>query len=91
MKVKIGKYEYEKSSRKDKKLMTMVDGKRVHFGNPKYEHFKDRTGHWKSMDHNDKERRKNYLTRSAGIKDKSGKLTKDNPLSPNYHARRILW
>ena len=91
MKVKIGKYEYEKSSRKDKKLMTMVDGKRVHFGNPKYKHWKDKTGIWKSMDHNDKERRKNYLTRSAGIKDKDGKLTKDNPSSPNYHARKILW
>jgi hypothetical protein len=89
--MKIGKYTYEKSSRKDKKLMTVVNGVRVHFGNPAYQHFKDRTGIWKSLDHGDKVRRKNYLTRSAGIKDKSGKLTKDNPLSPNYHARRILW
>lgn len=89
--VKIGKYNYEKSTRKDKKLMTVVYGKVVHFGNPAYQHFKDRTGIWKSLDHGDKDRRKNYLTRSAGIKDKSGKLTKDNPLSPNYHARRILW
>ena len=89
--VKIGKYNYEKSSRKDKKLMTVVDGVTVNFGNPSYKHFKDKTGIWKSLDHNDKKRRKNYLTRSAGIKDCKGKLTKDNPLSPNYHARRILW
>lgn len=38
-----------------------------------------------------KEARKNYLARSAGIRDKSGKLTKDNPLSANYWSRRYLW
>ena len=37
---KIGKYTYEKSTRKDKKLMTIVDGKKVHFGFPKMQHFK---------------------------------------------------
>ena len=92
--MKIGKYVYEKSSRKDKKLMTVVNGKVVHFGNlkpPANQHFKDKTGIYKSLDHNDPKRRKNYLTRSAGIKDKNGNLTKDNPESPNYHARRILW
>ena len=25
------------------------------------------------------------------IKNKSGKLTKNDPMSPNYHSRRILW
>ena len=90
--VKIGKYEYQKSTRKGKKLMTVVDnGTTVHFGDSSMQHFKDKTGIWKSLDHGDKERRKNYLVRSAGIKDKSGKLTKDNPLSSNYHSRRILW
>lgn len=89
--VKIGKYNYQKSNRKDKKLMTVVDGKKVHFGNPNYQHFKDRTGIWKKLDHGDPKRRENYLTRTAGIKNKDGKLTKDIPSSPNYHARRILW
>ncbi len=89
--MKIGKYNYEKSTRKDKKLMTIVDGKRVHFGNPNYQHFKDKTGIWKKLDHNDAERRKNYLSRASGIKNKQGKLTKDIPSSPNYHAIRILW
>jgi hypothetical protein len=89
--VKIGKYNYEKSTRKDKKLMTKVNNKLIHFGNPEYQHFKDKTGIWSKLDHGNKERRKNYLTRSAGIKDKNGKLTKDDPESPNYHARKILW
>lgn len=37
------------------------------------------------------EARKNYLSRSAGIKDKSGKLTKDDKFSANYWARKKLW
>ena len=35
--------------------------------------------------------RKSYLARSAGIRDKSGKLTKNNKNSANYWARRVLW
>jgi len=34
---------------------------------------------------------KNYMSRSAGIRNKKGKLTKDNILSANYWARRDLW
>ena len=89
--VKIGKYNYEKSNRKNKKLVVIVNNKKIHFGDSRLQHFKDKTGIWASLDHNDKERRKNYLTRSAGIKRKDGTLTKDDPTSPNYHSRRILW
>ena len=91
MKVKIGKYFYEKSPVKNKKLRVVVDNKTIDFGDTRYQHFKDKTGIWKSLDHNDPVRRKNYLTRSAGIKNKNGKLTKDDPTSPNYHSIRILW
>ncbi len=93
--VKIGKYNYEKSTRKDKKLMVKVkkDGKEklIHFGARDMEHYYDKTRIWKELDHKNEKRRKNYLTRSAGIKDKEGNLTKNNPMSPNYHSRRILW
>lgn len=41
--------------------------------------------------HKDKKRRNSYLKRSAGIRDKNGNLTKDDPFSANYWARRILW
>ena len=88
--VKIGKFNYEKSNRKFKKLFTIVDGKEIHFGDTRYEHFKDKTGIHKNLDHNDPKRRKNYLTRTANQRNKDG-LTKDNVKSPNYHARRILW
>tara|TARA_R110002095_G_scaffold187201_1_gene164472 strand:- start:76 stop:357 length:282 start_codon:yes stop_codon:yes gene_type:complete len=89
--IKVGKYRYQKSTRPGKKLMTVVKGRTIHFGDSSLEHFKDKTGIWKSKDHNDKTRQKNYLTRSAGIKNKKGQLTKDNPESANYHARRLLW
>ena len=88
---KIGKFFYEKSSRKDKKLMVRVEGKLIHFGNPLYGHFQDKTGIWKNLDHNDPKRRENYLTRSGGIKNKKGELTKNIITSPNYQARKILW
>lgn len=89
--VKVGKYDYMKSKRKDKKLMVVVNGKTIHFGNPKYQHYKDKTGLWKDLDHLDPKRRKNYLARSKGITNKEGKLTKDIETSANYHAIRVLW
>ena len=46
----------------------------------------------KDYKHNySKEARKNYLTRSAGIKNKSGKSTKNDKFSANYWARKDLW
>ena len=89
--VKIGKYTYEKSTKPDKKLMVIVDGKKIHFGSSKMEHYKDRTGIWKSKDHLDKGRRENYKKRAGGIKDKSGSLTYKDPTKANYHAYHILW
>ncbi len=90
--VKVGKYNYELSTAKGKKLMVVVNNKIIHFGASGMEHFKDKTGLLpKSLNHGDKERRKNYLTRTAKIKDGKGKLTKDNPNSANFHARRVLW
>jgi len=71
------------SSKEGKKKMVLVkrgDKKKlVHFGEKGYKH-----------NYSDKAK-KNYLTRSAGIKNKSGELTKNDPFSPNYWSRRILW
>tara|TARA_R110002033_G_scaffold6414_2_gene25202 strand:- start:289 stop:561 length:273 start_codon:yes stop_codon:yes gene_type:complete len=89
--VKINGYFYKKSTRPNKKLMTFVDGRAIHFGSRDMEHYKDRTGYWSKLDHNDKIRRKNYLARSAKITNKRNEYTKDNPAYSNYHARRILW
>lgn len=56
--------------------------KLIHFGDSSMKDFRQ---------HRDPERRKNFLQRSAGIRDGAGKLTKDNKLSANYWSRRILW
>ena len=36
-------------------------------------------------------RKKNYLARSGGIRNKAGQLTKNDKFSANYWARRDLW
>jgi len=71
-----------KSTRKGKKLMVLTpQNKIIHFGHSSYEDY---------TQHKDKQRQKNYCNRSAGIKDKQGKLTKNNKEKANYWARR-LW
>lgn len=41
--------------------------------------------------HKNPERRKNYRTRSAGIRNAEGHLTKDDKNSANYWSRKINW
>lgn len=91
MSVKIGKYEYSKSTRPNKKLMVKVNNKWIHFGDAKMQQFKDRTGIWEMTNHHDPIRRKKYLARAKGIKDKDGNLTWKDPNSANFHSVHILW
>ena len=64
-------------------VYVMKEGKKklIHFGAKGMEDYRQ---------HKDKDRRKSYLARSAGIRDKNGKLTKDDKNSANYWAR-TLW
>ena len=89
----MNKLKFEKSKVKNKKYSVISpSGKKINFGDLRYEHFKDTAlGLYKNLDHNDKQRQKNYCNRSAGIKDKEGKLTKNNKNSPNFYARKYLW
>lgn len=74
-----------RSTKPNKKYMVYAKDKYtgkvklIHFGDRAYKHNYSKTA-WKS-----------YMARSAGIKDKYGRLTKDNPGSANYWARRVLW
>ena len=86
--------EFKKSTRKGKKYMVRTPkGKLIHFGASSMQQFKDTTGLglYTHLNHGDKERRKRYLARAKGIKDKNGNLTWKNPESPNYYAVRYLW
>lgn len=50
-----------------------------------------RFGH-RGYKHNySKSAKSNYLSRSAGIRDKSGNLTMNDKFSPNYWSRKVLW
>lgn len=69
----------EPSTRKNKKWMVKrPDGKYVHFGDSRYEDF---------TQHQDEERRKQYLARSGKI---IGNWRNDK-YSPNQLSREILW
>jgi hypothetical protein len=74
------------SKLKNKKMSVyiMKDGKRklIHFGDSSMEDF---------TQHKDQTRRKSYLARAKGIKNKEGKLTYLDKTSPNYYSVRYLW
>jgi hypothetical protein len=84
-------YTYSLSDKKNKKLKVVVDGKTIHFGDPNYQNYQDRTGLLpKSQIHGDDKRRLAYLNRATKIKDSTG-FAYLNPKSPAYHSVRILW
>ena len=56
--------------------------KLIHFGNTDYEDF---------TQHKDEKRRKSYLARAKGIKEKEGNLTYKDKNTKNYWAIRTLW
>ena len=79
-------YKPYKSTSKGKKGMVYVmkgDKKRlIHFGDANMEDF---------TQHKDPVRRKSYLARAKGIKNKAGEFTWLDKNSANYYARRYLW
>lgn len=79
-------YKPFKSTAKNKKfsVYVMKNGKKklLNFGDSRYSDFRE---------HKDKKRRQAYLKRSAGIRDKNGKLTMNDKNSRNYWSRRWLW
>lgn len=86
--------EFKKSTNKNKKYMVKTpSGKWIHFGAREMEHYKDSTGLglYSHLNHGDKERRRKYLARAKGIKNKNGELTWNNPESANYYAVKYLW
>lgn len=65
--LKLGAKSVDYSDRKNSKyVVTLEDGKKVHFGSTKYEDY---------LIHHDEERKKKYLARAKKIKNKQGELT----------------
>lgn len=79
-------YQPFPSESKNKKysVYVMKDGKRkiIHFGDTRYEHYRDILGYYSELNHYDKDRRKRYYSRHGESTDKT---------SPKYWSHRILW
>ena len=79
-------YKPFKSKVKGKKgsVYVLKDGKKrlIHFGDSSMT--EKRKGASKAQ-------QKSYLARSAGIRNKEGKLTKNDKNSANYWSRRVNW
>ncbi len=69
----------------------LSDGRRVNFGDRRYQHFKDRIGLWRSLDHGDRKRRANYRRRHGAIRTSDGKRAVDVKHSPAWFSYRYLW
>ena len=79
----LGAESLDYSSRKNNKYMVKLpNGKKIHFGSPKYEDF---------LIHKDEVRRDKYRALVMKIKNKQGELTYTNPESPNFWAINLLW
>ncbi len=65
--------------------------KKIGFGMKGMQQFKDKIGYYKSLDHGDPVRRKSYLARAKGIKDKQGNLTWKDKNSANWWSVHKLW
>ena len=92
--IKIGKYEYEKSSKKDKKLQTTVNKKIIHFGgNPETsKHYFDKTGLLnKDLNHKDNKIKKAWYARHSQVKNKKGDYVIKDASSASYHSAKVLW
>ena len=80
---KLGAESLDYSTRKNNKYMvTLPEGKKVHFGSPKYHDY---------LFHKDEERRDRYLSRATKIKNRQGELTHELIESPNFWSSKLLW
>tara|TARA_R110001592_G_scaffold32722_1_gene114366 strand:+ start:207 stop:449 length:243 start_codon:yes stop_codon:yes gene_type:complete len=77
-------YSPIKSNRKHKKYMVMTKKGIIHFGDKRYEQFKDKIGLYKHLDHLDPKRRELYYKRHGDRNTKNKETAK-------YWSHIILW
>lgn len=75
-------YKPVKSTRKHKKYMVLTKNGVKHFGDTRYQQYKDKLGNYKHLNHLDKERRRLYYARHGDTKDKD---------TSKYWSHKILW
>jgi hypothetical protein len=79
------KYIIQKSTRKNKKYMVFVDGKMIHFGDTRYQHYEDKTylKLYSNLNHYDEERQNNYKKRHN--------KTRHKLYSASWFSDNYLW
>lgn len=86
--------EFKRSTKEFKKYMVRTPkGKLIHFGDNRYEHYKDNTGLglYSHLDHKNEKRRRLYRTRHKGILTKEGKPAYLDREQPSFYSWRFLW
>lgn len=66
-----------------KKYYAIVDGKKVYFGDIRYQHYYDKMGYYELLNHCDPTRRKSFHQRHHKSKNKVG--------TPGWFSLHILW
>ncbi len=77
-------FKYTGKANKKFSVYVMKNGKKsiIHFGDSNMKDF---------TQHKDEKRRKSYLARAKGIKNKKGELTYKDKNSANYWSVHFLW
>lgn len=76
-------YDIYVSAARYKKYYALVGGRRVNFGDKRYEQYHDKMGHYSHLNHGDKDRRRAYKLRHE--KDRHEKGT------AGWFADKVLW
>lgn len=85
---------FSKSTRANKKYSVITPkGKKIHFGDTRYKHYKDNTPLklYSHLDHKDPKRRANYRNRHKAIKLKDGTPAYKNKEQSAYYSYYYLW
>jgi len=71
----------------------LPSGKKVHFGDRRYQHYKDNTPLklYSKMDHGDSKRRKNYRARHSKVLLKDGTPAYKKKYTPAWFSWNYLW
>jgi len=80
--LRLGASEFGVSKNKNKRFYVIYQAKKINFGSKNGSTF---------YDHKDKTKRKAWYARHSKIKDKSGNLVINNPLSASYWSANLLW
>lgn len=78
-------FQIYKSDRKHKKYVAVLnDGRKIHFGDSRYQQYKDTTalGIYSHLDHGDDRRRSLYYSRHGRVAKK---------YTPKWFSHRFLW